>query len=293
MKKRIIVDHKVLYGVNTSVKYIKTDGQNKDYIFIQHKHEDYQFRLITKGKGICMIGEYVVEFKKGDILFLGRNVPHCSSLYEQEPGDENIVESDILQFHPDIFPDKIAELPDYIHIYSVLHKSQNGIVFRSPKLAQKIKKMIDNMQIAEGIEKILLLYQIIEIMGKSKCGSLISEHQFSAQNTLCENYGSLQKTYDYLYSNMKKEITLNDLSKYTNTNPTVLCRTFKNKTRMTIFQFLNKIRIENACKLLVYSDLTISQIANESGFNSMAYFNRRFKTSTNMSPSQYRNKVNK
>lgn len=60
---------------------------------------------------------------------------------------------------------------------------------------------------------------------------------------------------------------------------------------MTIFQFLNKIRIENVCKLLLYTDLTISQIAYESGFNSMAYFSRRFKESTNMFPFEFRSQV--
>lgn len=293
MKKRVIMERKVSYDINTSIKYIKTDGRNKDYIYIQHKHEDYQLRLITKGKGICLVGEYVVRFKKGDILFIGQNVPHCSSLYEQEPGEENNTESDILQFHADLFPDKIDTLPDYIHVYSILSRSQYGILFRNASLGQKVRKIIEDMQMIEGVEKILLLFRILEILGKSKHGTLISESKFDTQNSFCENYESLQKTYDYLYRNMKKEITLEDISRYANTNPTALCRVFKNKTGMTIFEFLNKIRIENACKLLAYSDLTVSQIADESGFNSMPYFNRRFKASTNMSPSKYRNKISK
>ncbi|MFV0311033.1 MAG: AraC family transcriptional regulator [Dysgonomonas sp.] len=293
MKKRSVRKNKVLYGLNTSIKYIKTDGRNKDYIYVQHKHEDYQLRLITKGEGLCMIGDNIVEFKKGDILFVGQNVPHCSSLFELEPGEGNIVESDILQFHPDIFPRKINELPDYIHINDLLNKSQYGIVFNNTSLGTKIKKIIDDMQKVEGIEKILLLLRILDKLGRSKYSHLVSEVQFSSQNTFCDGSGPLQRTYDYLYRNMKNEITLEEISKYANINPAALCRTFKSKTRMTIFQFLNKIRIENVCKLLLYSDLTVSEIANKSGFNSMPYFNRRFKESTNMSPSEYRQKIKK
>lgn len=291
MKKRSVRKNKVLYGLNTSIKYIKTDGRNKDYIYVQHKHEDYQLRLITKGEGLCMIGDNIVEFKKGDILFVGQNVPHCSSLFELELGEGNIVESDILQFHPDIFPRKINELPDYIHINDLLNKSQYGIVFNNTSLGTKIKKIIDDMQKVEGIEKILLLLRILDKLGRSKYSHLVSEVQFSTQNTFCDGSGPLQRTYDYLYRNMKNEITLEEISKYANINPAALCRTFKSKTRMTIFQFLNKIRIENVCKLLLYSDLTVSEIANKSGFNSMPYFNRRFKESTNMSPSEYRQKI--
>jgi len=291
MKKREVVKHEILYGINTNIRIVKTDGRNKDYIYVQHKHDDYQLRLITKGEGICMIGEYVVEFKKGDILFVGRNVPHCSSLYEQPNGECNQTESTVMQFHPDLFPAKIHELPDYAHISNLFNKSQNGIKFVGLSLASKIQQMLEAIEATEGIGKINILFGMLEMLGRSKHGNLISEKQFDAKNMFCENYESLQKVYDYLYRNMKKEITLEEISQYVNLNPTALCRSFKSKTRMTIFQFLNKIRIENVCKLLLYSDLTISQIAYESGFNSMAYFNRRFRESINMSPSDYRNKV--
>lgn len=291
MNRKIVIDRKVSYGLNTNIKYLKTDGLNKDYIYIQHKHEDYQLRLITKGSGICGVGECIVEYQKGDILFFGRNVPHCSSLYEQLSKGESPSESKVLQFHPDLFPSKIHDLPDYRYVSHLLLKSQNGLVFRNKALTRKIESLVDEVAEGVGISKINSLLRILELLGSSKYVTFISEDQFDAKNTFCDNYESLQKVYDYLYRNMKKEITLEDISKYVNLSPAALCRSFKSKARMTIFQFLNKIRIENVCKLLLYSDLTVSQIAYESGFNSIAYFNRRFKESTNMSPSEYRSQI--
>lgn len=288
MKKREVIDRKVLYTLNTNIKHIKTDGKNKDYIYIQHKHEDYQLRLITKGAGVCMVGENLVEYEKGDILFFGRNVPHCSSIYDYDEKGRVPSESEILQFHPNLFPEKIHELPDFVYINNLFLKSQNGLVFRNSILSKKIKTLIVEIGKSASIGRINCLFNILELLGKSNHFAFISESQFDAKNTFCENYESLQKVYDYLYRNMKKEISLEDISHYVNITPTALCRSFKSKTRMTIFGFLNKIRIENACKLLVYSDLTVSQIAYESGFNSMAYFNRRFKEQTGMSPSEYR-----
>lgn len=291
MNKREIIDRKVSYELNTNIKYLKTDGRNKDYIYIQHKHEDYQLRLITKNTGMCMVGECIVEYQKGDILFFGRNVPHCSSLYEYAEKGIPPSESKVLQFHPDLFPAKIHELPDYMYISHLLLRSQNGLVFRNRILTHKVELLIDEIQQEMGIAKVNSLFKMLEILGKDKHVFLISENQFDVKNTFCENYESLQKVYDYLYKNMKSEITLEDISHYVNLTPAALCRAFKSKTRMTIYQFLNKIRIENVCKLLLYTDLTISQIAYESGFNSMAYFSRRFKESTKMSPSEYRRQM--
>lgn len=291
MNKREVIDRKVSYELNTNIKFIKTDGKNKDYIYIQHKHNDYQLRLITKGNGVCMVGECIVEYQKGDIMFFGRNVPHCSSLYEYTDKGISPSESKILQFHPDLFPSKINELPDYMFISHLLLKSQNGLVFRNRMLTKKVESYMDEIQQRSGIAKINSLFNLLDTLAKNKNTKQISEHQFDIKHTFCESYEYLQKVYDYLYRNMKKEINLEDISRYVNLTPASLCRAFKSKTRITIFQFLNKIRIENVCKLLLYSDLTISQIAYESGFNNMAYFSRRFKESTNMSPTEYRIKM--
>ncbi len=291
MNKREIIDRKVSYDLNTNIKFIKTDGKNKDYIYIQHKHDDYQLRLITKGAGVCMVGECIVDYQKGDILFFGRNVPHCSSLYEYAKKDISPSESEILQFSPDLFPEKLHQLPDYMFISHLLLKSQNGLIFRNKVLSKKIELQIHEIQHQRGINKINSLFCLLETLSMDKNFRLISENQYDIKNTFCENHGSLQKVYDYLYRNMKNEISLEDISRYVNLTPASLCRAFKSKTRITIFQFLNKIRIENVCKLLLYSDLSISQIAYESGFNNLAYFSRRFKDSTKMSPSEYRSKM--
>lgn len=291
MNKREIIDRKVSYDLNTNIKFFKTDGKNKDYIYIQHKHDDYQLRLITKGAGVCMVGECIVDYQKGDILFFGRNVPHCSSLYEYAKKDISPSESEILQFSPDLFPEKLHQLPDYMLISHLLLKSQNGLIFRNKVLSKKIELQIEDIQHHSGINKINSLFYLLETLSMDKNFRLISQNQYDIKNTFCENHGSLQKVYDYLYRNMKNEISLEDISRYVNLTPASLCRAFKSKTRITIFQFLNKIRIENVCKLLLYSDLSISQIAYESGFNNLAYFSRRFKESTKMSPSEYRSKM--
>ena len=67
------------------------------------------------------------------------------------------------------------------------------------------------------------------------------------------------------------------------------CKYFKKRTNKTYFQFLNELRIENACKLLLgNTDFSIIQIAETSGFNNISNFNRHFKTYKKMSPSEFK-----
>lgn len=285
MRKNII-ERKISYEVNTGIKYIKSDGKNKEFMFAQHKHEDYELRIITKGHGSCSIGEHIIDCRKYDIMLIGPEIPHCPALYTSP---ENVViESVILQFHPKIFPKKIHELPDYIFLAMALDKSKSGLVFRNRLLASNIKKMMHQMSLQNGVEKIGSLFKIIELLGKTKDYILVMEDQFDSLKNFNDNREPFQKVSDFLYKHMKHKISLNEISHYANLNPTALCRMFKNKTHMSIFEFLNKIRIEHVCRILLYSDLPISQIAYESGFNNLAHFNRQFKMTMKISPSDYR-----
>lgn len=281
-----IIERKISYEVNTGIKYIKSDGKNKEYMFTRHKHVDYELRIITKGRGSCSIGELIIDCKKYDIMLIGPNIPHCPAIYTSP--ENIIIESEILQFHPDIFPQRIHELSDYIFLAMALDKSRNGLVIRNRLIALKIKSIMGEMKLQEGVEKIASLFRIIEILGKAKDHILVTEDQIAKNNSFSGNCEPIQKVSYFLYQNMKYKISLNDVSSYVNLNPTALCRMFKNKTHMTIFEFLNKIRLEHVCRLLLYSELPINQVAYESGFNNIAHFNRQFKITLKISPSDYR-----
>ena len=78
---------------------------------------------------------------------------------------------------------------------------------------------------------------------------------------------------------------------YANMNVTAFCRYFKKVTGKTYSQALNQIRIGAACRSLINTDLTISQIAYEVGYQSVAYFNRQFRLIKGVTPQEYRLRV--
>lgn len=66
-----------------------------------------------------------------------------------------------------------------------------------------------------------------------------------------------------------------------------LCRVFKSAMKITVIDYLNQIRVKNACQMLTFSDKSISQIAESCGFHSASYFSFLFKKMTGKSPSDY------
>jgi len=57
---------------------------------------------------------------------------------------------------------------------------------------------------------------------------------------------------------------------------------------ITIFEYLNQIKTDFACKLLMDKDLSILEVCLDSGFNNLSHFNKQFRKSTGVPPTEYR-----
>lgn len=95
-----------------------------------------------------------------------------------------------------------------------------------------------------------------------------------------------------LYNNFREKVVLKDVADFVGQNPTSLCRYFKKSTDKSIFEVLAEIRVEYACKLLANSDLTISEVAFSSGYNTPTLFFEQFQKIIHLTPAEYRREIN-
>lgn len=95
----------------------------------------------------------------------------------------------------------------------------------------------------------------------------------------------------YIRENYAYNFTLTDLADLFGYNAKYLGRVFKNRTGTTINAYCNMLRIGEAKRLLKESQMRITEIALETGFNNISYFNYVFVRETGMSPSAYRGAV--
>jgi AraC-like DNA-binding protein len=110
----------------------------------------------------------------------------------------------------------------------------------------------------------------------------ILEHNSSDKET-----ARLNSIYNFSAKHFKRKITIEEIAEVANLSSNSFCRYFKSKTGKTYTNFLHEIRIKHACKLLIESKLSISQIINECGFVNYANFFRYFKMLTGKTPAEY------
>ena len=98
---------------------------------------------------------------------------------------------------------------------------------------------------------------------------------------------AIENLLKWIDDHYAEKIDLNDLSTVCRLNKKYLCHSFKEITGDTPINYINKIRIENACRELKSTHKTITEIAVENGFNDPSYFARIFKKEKGVSPKNY------
>ena len=99
---------------------------------------------------------------------------------------------------------------------------------------------------------------------------------------------SIQELSSLIRDTYSDTFSLDDLASRCGLHPSYLSRSFKQETGMSLFAFINNVRIQKACQLLKRSGLPIIDIAFSIGYNNISFFNRYFKKITGSSPSEYR-----
>ena len=113
---------------------------------------------------------------------------------------------------------------------------------------------------------------------------------------LLDRYGNDNEEFEPLIENIKNyirenaayELSVPELAVAFNYTEKYLGRLFKAKTGLSIKEFSNKLKVNQAKKLLLETDTSIESVALQTGFNSVTYFDRVFRKVTGLSPNTYR-----
>jgi DNA-binding LacI/PurR family transcriptional regulator len=99
---------------------------------------------------------------------------------------------------------------------------------------------------------------------------------------------NMDKVFNYIHQNYKEPIEVSDLAKMANLSYSYFMNAFKNNIGTSPANYILKLRIDEACRLLKDPNQTVTQVANQTGFKDNNYFARLFKQMMKTTPSNYR-----
>ncbi|MEO3408060.1 AraC family transcriptional regulator [Mucilaginibacter sp. CAU 1740] len=257
-----------------------------------HFHEECQLVHIVKSSGKRIIGDLVDYFESGELIFLGSNIPHVwHNTQEQAVDDEQIpyAHSLSIYFNPSKLLMHLSAFGNVRKIESFLNKAQRGVELNG-KCREAVVKLMYQILQQEGLQKIITLLEILNIMSSDEEYSLLASINYTNQYQYHDSK-RMDQVFKYIFDNFREDISLNTIADVANMNTFAFCRFFKARTQKSFTQFVNETRIGYACKLLANKDHSITDIAYECGFNNVSNFNRFFKVIKKASPREYRNQI--
>lgn len=245
-----------------------------------HYHDEYELVLIILGKGKQFIGNHVSDYEEGSLTFLGPNLPHFFRKDEANASGGSLV----IHFKEEFLGKQFSMIPEMQKIKLSFEKSRMGLQIFGKTREIIIDKMNQMLRL-QGIERLICLLSVLSVIADSNEYELLSSPEIIGQN--CKDSDRLNKVFNYVMTHFKEEIQLEEVAEIANMSYSGFCRYFKNRTKKNFSLFVNEIRIGYACKRLMETEISISNVCFESGFNNMTNFNEQFKKIVKCTPYQF------
>ena len=259
--------------------------EDRELIFYDklHQHEEIQVSYIAEGGGTLIVGDTINYYQKGDILAIGSNLPH---VFKSDTSTNKRSIMWTLFFSKTAFGNHFFELEELRELKTFFKKVDYG--FKVSSKSNKLKILFTQLNESSKFQRFIILLDILKMLSKSKSQPL-SSFIYDKKYTDIEGK-RMRDVMDFTMQNYHRQISLDDIAKVSAMTKNAFCKYFKKRTNKSFFKFLNELRVENACKILLSDqNLSIPEIADKSGFNNISNFNRQFKSIKQISPSAFRN----
>ncbi|MDB4838289.1 AraC family transcriptional regulator [Amylibacter sp.] len=273
---------------NRSIRYLE-HGWPTD-LCRWHAHEEYELHLIVETRGKAFVGNFIGNFEPGSLFLTGPNLPH--NWVTDSVSTEKIEIRDMLiQFSQKSF-EKLAEgFPEFAGIRKMLDLAASGILFKgfnSTFARGHMEAIRDNI----GPERILAFIRFLVRLNEHAEKVTLSETKLVNVDGNSK-YARIGNIIDHILENFDVDLNAVDAADMAGMSLTTFGRNFSSVTGHSFVEFVNRVRIGQACGMLYASDDQVTSICFDVGFKNVANFNRHFLKIKGMTPSVYRETARK
>ncbi len=247
--------------------------------FFWHYHPEYELTYITEGRGQRLVGDSFAPFGPDDLVLVGPNLPHT---WESQAQPDGTCSAQVVQFSHD-WVRRVMPLPEFQAVYDMLARSHTGLLFAAPDARQQA--LFDRVQHQNGTGSLLALLELLAGL------SMLSAKPLAGAGFTpvvgAQSQHRIQAVVNYVQS-ATGEVSVSEAAVQVHLSESAFCKFFKRALGLTFTDYVNEVRIARACTLLKATDLPIHQIAIQSGFDNLAYFNRIFLRKKGVQPGRFR-----
>jgi len=255
--------------------------------FNWHYHPQIELVLIENCDGRRVVGDHIGRFSGEELVLIGSNISHSFDT-DPNPNSKEPHKATVVHFSEDLENSDFMLRPEFHRIKNLLKRSERGILFEE-EARKKIMPRLKELNEETGLQRLFDFFLLLDLMGEAGHCSLLASQAYSS-SALVQDQSDINRVCNFIQSDFNHDIKLEDAADLLNMSISNFCHFFKKTTRTTFNSYLNQLRIGHACKLLIETEMPISRICFQSGFNTISNFNRRFLSLKELTPKDFRNK---
>jgi AraC-like DNA-binding protein len=250
--------------------------------FQWHHHPEYELTLTLNSRGQRFIGDHIGTYGDGDLVLIGPNLPHTWASTERIDESEPHIAL-VMWFLPDWAEPLGKTFTELRGVADMLARSAAGLRF-SADAAAKARALIEDLFHKPVEERVLKLIEVLALLSRDHAAEPLAAVAVPAGTDRTR----IDRVLDFLHARYAEPLTIENLADVAALSPSGLHRLFRRHTNMSVTDYLTRLRIGEACAMLSGSGKPVAHIADAVGYNSLANFNRQFKSMKHITPRDYR-----
>lgn len=251
-----------------------------------HFHPEYELHLVVATSGRYFVGDFIGEFRPGNLVLTGPNLPH-NWVSNIPKGTSISLRCRIIQFSEEFIGGALKTFPELTVLAPVLEASRRGLLF-SDESSREITPLMEEMMQARGVRRIELFMLIAGLLSRAKESRMLASAGYLPDPPGYMSVG-INKAIAYIRESLTRPFTEADLAAIAGQSTSAFSRAFRQHTGMSLVQYVKRLRINLACQILMSDEqASITSICYEVGYNNLSNFNRQFLAEKGMTPSRFR-----
>lgn len=267
--------------------FVVFDRLKSNFDFPVHVHPEYEINFVSGAPGAQrVIGDSIEIIEEKDLVFIG-NPELKHAWLDGECTSANIHEITV-QFHPQLI-EQYLNKNQFQSLNRLFKSGERGVCF-GREVIEKIEPLLQVISMEkDGFYSVIRLFILLHELSKTDDFRVLSSGK---SPKLTRSTVLLNKLHEYVTTNLCKEIRMVDVSTELNMSRSTFARFLQAQTGMSFSEYLLNSRVKTAIVKLK-NGASITEVADQCGFNSISYFYRVFKKSVGIAPAEFRNAYKK
>ncbi len=248
-------------------------------------HPEVEIHFIRNAAGVALVGDHIGAFEPGHLTVVGSGLPH-DWVTPTRPGEIIQGRDIVVQVHPDRLRRASEAFHELAGIDAFLKLAARGLAFHG-ETRRRGGELMEEMGRVTGLNRLGLFLQLLQVLMLGAERQILSSEHFSP-DTDRHSLDSVGEALRFIVANFRDDIRLGDLAERLGMSEWACSRFFKRNSGNSFTDYVARLRVGHACKLLAETEMSVTDVCFEVGYHNVSNFNRVFRLQRRLTPSAYR-----